>query len=72
MDHWINQRGNKTIHSYKWQLKHNDPKLMEQSKSSSQREMHSNTILSQETIKISNKQPNCTPKTVGKEEWKKN
>ena len=39
---------------------------MEQSKSSSQREMHSNTILSQETIKISNKQPNCTPKATRK------
>ena len=35
-------------------------------KSSSKREVHSNTILSQEVRKTSNKQPNLTPKTTGK------
>ena len=34
------------------------------SKSSSKREVYSNTILPQETRKISNKQPNLTPKAV--------
>ena len=36
------------------------------SQSSSKREVDSNTILPQETIKISNKQPNFTPETTGK------
>ena len=35
-------------------------------KSSSKREIYSNTILPQETIKTSNRQPNFTPKTTGK------
>ena len=35
-------------------------------KSSSKREVCSNTILSQETRKISSKQPNLTPKTTRK------
>ena len=38
---------------------------MGHSKSSSEREVYSNTILSQETRKISNKQPNLTPKASG-------
>ena len=38
------------------------------SKSSSKREVYSNTILPQETRKISNKQPNFTPKAIRKEE----
>ena len=38
------------------------------SKSSSKREVYSNTILPQETRKTSNRQPNFTPKTPGKEE----
>ena len=42
---------------------------MECSKSSSKREVYSNTILPQETRKISNRQPNFTPKT--EEEQKK-
>ena len=33
-------------------------------KSSSKREVYSNTILSQETRKISNKQPKITPKAI--------
>ena len=35
------------------------------SKSSSKREVYSNTILPQETGKTSNRQPNFTPKTTG-------
>ena len=35
-------------------------------KSSSKREVCSNTILTQETRKASNRQPNFTPKTTGK------
>ena len=38
------------------------------SKSSSQREVYSNTILPQEIRKTSNRQPNFTPKTTGKEQ----
>ena len=34
-------------------------------KSSSKREVYSNTILPQETRKTSNRQPNFTPKTTG-------
>ena len=37
---------------------------------SSKREVYSNTILTQETRKTSNRQPNFTPKTTGKEEEK--
>ena len=36
------------------------------SKSSTKREVYSNTILPQETRKTSNRQPNITPKTTGK------
>ena len=36
------------------------------SKSSSKREVSSDTILPQETGKTSNRQPNFTPKTTGK------
>ena len=41
------------------------------SKSSSQTEVYSNTILPQETRKISNKQPNLTLKELEKEEQTK-
>ena len=46
----------------KWQWKHDDPNPMGGSKSSSKREVYSNTILHQETRKISNKLSNLTPK----------
>ena len=36
------------------------------SKSSSKREVYTNTILPQETRKTVNRQPNFTPKTIGK------
>ena len=39
---------------------------MECSKSSSKREVYSNTILPQETRKTSNRKPNFAPKTTGK------
>ena len=42
------------------------------SKSSSKREIYSNTILPQEIRKASNRQPNFTPKTTGKRRTKKN
>ena len=53
----------------KW--KHSVPKSMECSKSSSKREVYSNMSLPQETRKISNKQPNLTPKTTRKRKKKK-
>ena len=40
------------------------------SKSSSKREVYSNTILSQETRKTWNRQTNITPKTTGKRRTK--
>ena len=64
-------RGNHKIPRNKWQWKHNDPKPMGCSKSSSKREVYGNTILPQETRNISNKQPNLTPKQLEKEEPKK-
>ena len=42
------------------------------SKSSSKKEVYSNTILPQETRKTSNRQPNFMPKTTGKRRIKKN
>ena len=44
----------------------NTTKPMGCSKSSSKREVYSNTILPQETRKTSNRQSNFTPKTTGK------
>ena len=41
-------------------------------KSSSKREVYSNTILPQETRKTSNRQPNFTPTTTGKRKTKQN
>ena len=41
-------------------------KPMRTSKRSSEREIYSNKILPQETRKISNRQPNFTPKTTEK------
>ena len=51
-------------------MKNDDPKRMGCSKSSSKREVYSNTVLPQETRKISNKQSNHTPK--GTRERRKN
>ena len=60
----------KKISRTKWQWKHNS-KPMGCSKSSSNREVYSNTILLQETRKTSNRQLNFTPKTTEKEGKKK-
>ena len=54
----------------KWQGKHKS-KPMGCSKSSSKREVYSNTILPQGTRKTLNGQPNFTPKTTGKRRTKK-
>ena len=55
MDHWRNQEAiKKKIPRDEWQQKHNDPKPMGHSKSSSKRKVYSNTFLPQETRKISN------------------
>ena len=64
MEHWGNQRGNQKTPRDKWQWKHDGPKPLEHSKSSSKREVYSNTILPEETRTIPNKQPNLTPKTM--------
>ena len=56
----------KKICEDKWKWKHNDPKPLGCSKSSSKREVYSSTILPQETRKTSHRQPNCSPKTPGK------
>jgi len=63
--YWRNQKGNQKISRNKRQLKHDNSKPMGYSKSSSKREVDSNTILSQETRKTLNRQPNFTPKTTG-------
>ena len=68
--YWRNQKGNQKISRNKWQWKHNNPKPMGCSKSSSKREVYSNTILPQETRKVSNRQRNFTPKTTGKKKNK--
>ena len=48
----------------KWKQKHNDLKPMRYSKSSSNREVYSNTTLPQETRRITNKQLDFTHKTI--------
>ena len=55
----------------KWQWKHDDPKPMQCSKSSSKREVYSNTILPQKTTNISNKQSKLTLKTTRERRTKK-
>ena len=58
LDYWRNKK----IPRDKW--KHNSPKLMGCIKGTSKMEVYINTILTQEITKISNKQPNLTPKTT--------
>ena len=65
-DHWGNQTGNQKIPRDKWKLKLNDTKPVGCSKSSSKREVYSNTILPQVVRKTLNRPPNFTPKTTGK------
>ena len=54
MGHWRNQRRNNKILRNKWKWKHNNPKPMICSKSSSKREVYSTTSFSLETRKITN------------------
>ena len=49
----------------KWQWKHNKPKPMGCSKSSSKREIYSNKILPQEKRKKLSRQPKSIPKAAG-------
>ena len=65
--YWRNKK--KISRKKKWQWKHNS-KPMGHRKSSSKKEVHSNTILPQETRKTSNRQPNFTLKTTGKRRTK--
>ena len=58
----------KKISRNKWQWKHNNSKPMGCSKSSSKREVYSNTILPQESRKTSNRQPNWHLKQLEKEQ----
>ena len=51
MDHWRNQKGNKTIPRFEWKWKHDDPKPMGYSKRSSERDVYSNRILPQKQEK---------------------
>ena len=55
-----------------WQWKHDDPKPMGCSNSSSKREVYSYTSLPQETRNISNKQSNLTPKATIEKKNKEN
>ena len=68
MDHWRNQRGNKKIPGDKWKQKHSNPKSMGCSKSSSKREVYSNTSLLQEAWKTQINNPNLYLKELEKEE----
>ena len=52
----------------KWQWKHNNLKPLGCSKSSSKRQVYSNTILPQETRKTLNRQPNLHLKQLEKEQ----
>ena len=51
MGYWRNQKGNKKIPRNKWQWKHDNSKPMGCKKSSSKREIYSNTILPQKQEK---------------------
>ena len=68
--YWRNLKGNQKLSRNKWQWKHNS-KPMGCSKSSSKREVYSNTILPKGTRKTSNRQPYFTTRTTGKRRTKK-
>ena len=61
----MNQNGNKNFSRNKWQWKHDNLKPMGCSKSSSEREVYSNTVLPQEIRETSNRQPNFISKITG-------
>ena len=71
MGHWRNQRGYQEIPSNKLKWKHSVPKSLGLSKGSSKGEFDSNTVSTQETRKISNKQSNPTLKTTRERVTKK-
>ena len=52
------------MHRKKWKWKHDNWKSMGFSKSSPNKEVHSNRSPPQETRETSNKQPNFTPKST--------
>ena len=54
------------MHRNRWKWEHDNPKPMEFRKSSAKGEVHSNTRLSQESRKKSNKSVNFTPKATRK------
>ena len=56
------QGRNQKVSGNKWKWTHNNPKPMGHSEGSFEREVHSNIGLPEEARKISNKQPNPTPK----------
>ena len=64
--HWRNQKGSQKISRNQWQWKHDNSKPMGCNKSSSKREVYSNTIVPQETRKTLNRQPNFIAKTIGR------
>ena len=71
VDQWGNQKGNLKMPRDKWYWKHNHSKSMGCHKSSSWREVHSNTGLLQKGRKISNQQLNLPSKRIRKEEQAK-
>ena len=71
-DHWRNQRRNQKIPRNKWQWKHATQNLWDAEKEVLRRKPIANTILPQETRKISNKQPKLTPKATRERRTKKN
>ena len=64
MDHRRNQRGNQKTSRDKWHQKHGNPNSVSCHKSSSKRDLYSNTILPQEMRKISSKQPKLIHKAT--------
>ena len=64
MDHSRNQRGNKKIPRDKWKLKHKIKTPWDTEKAVLGGKFINNTIISQETKKISNIHPNLTPKAI--------
>ena len=80
IDHWINQSGNTHTHTHththtlrdKIQWKHNNPKPMGYSKSSSKREVYRNTILPEKQEKSQINKLTLHLKQWEKEEQTKN
>ena len=68
MGQWRNQRKNLKIPRDKWKWKYNLPKHRGCNKNSFKTEIHNNTVPATEIRKISNKQPNITPKNMEKKE----